>query len=548
MEIIVTRDHEFKRDKIKNHLVELANKYKNIPGAMFGAGLVATMVSEAAPVTFVTKGGLLFISGNGFTPIGAAIYAVPFAIASWKAISSAKRLTELVLTNTITTALYKDVDHVPTRLWDVSNNKVVYTNSIWFASYHAISHTWHKHDKSIRLPGMNWDAIGISDEELENTRIFLTKCNVKYAWIDNLCINQTDEVERGHELKKMGAFYANCKSTIIFPHGLGCFKPIVDESGVGPWFNRVWTLQELMASHNPKFVVYHSENILLGANCIRNILTDAITSLMDINTKNMCLGALEDLTIHGTVGMTIVDAVYQSFCRNVTKEEDRVYGILGFMGSRSDAIEVKIGEGLDYAIGELRKVLTPEEHVNMAVLTTSKISVSTMTKRYKTLAMLEELYVSNLRIDGDTMHCIAYVTRLSDSYHISEIGSKITFAEEDIANISVRLMKTTKYSHKPGRITAGKWCSCGKCIKKHSNTSTNFTSAINFVQYARTDNSFDSMWLIALFTTKMSFLENIHTCLVCSLDSGIYNKIGVAYVDKRIGNWGREEICVKNIW
>jgi hypothetical protein len=99
---------------------------------------------------------------------------------------------------------------------------------------------------------------------------------VLYVWADGVCINQLDDDEKGNQVQQMGRVYEVAHHTVIFlgeceaadeavlTNILSCYKrglvyPERDE-GIRvlkqilarPWFYRIWILQELVISHDPR--------------------------------------------------------------------------------------------------------------------------------------------------------------------------------------------------------------------------------------------------------------------------------------------------------
>ncbi|KAE9375132.1 HET-domain-containing protein [Stipitochalara longipes BDJ] len=96
------------------------------------------------------------------------------------------------------------------------------------------------------------------------------------VWADGVCINQQDNGEKGKQVQQMGQLYEIAHHTVIFLGEcdaateavlikmLDCYKngvmyPSSDEGIKAlkqilarPWFYRIWILQELIMSHDPK--------------------------------------------------------------------------------------------------------------------------------------------------------------------------------------------------------------------------------------------------------------------------------------------------------
>ncbi|CAN9445494.1 unnamed protein product [Alternaria sp. RS040] len=156
-------------------------------------------------------------------------------------------------------------------------------------AYEAISYVWGdaKHTVDVWCNGLQVPITGSLASALRN---FRHPSEPRLLWADALCINQKDDQEKGHQVKRMGQVYANAKCVLVW---LGCDSKNVAEdtfaliceanayfgvsfakagnntrrmelfeepypisidqdrwSGVVelfkfPWFKRVWTVQEV---------------------------------------------------------------------------------------------------------------------------------------------------------------------------------------------------------------------------------------------------------------------------------------------------------------
>jgi hypothetical protein len=146
-------------------------------------------------------------------------------------------------------------------------------------AYHALSYTWgpplntkeceddYKSDSHRLIKAvMTRDGQYTSTQELSITRN-LFECprvltSIDYIWIDAICINQEDNIERAIQVPLMGSIYANARQVIIWlgrdESNLEDFKWIheilypplsdyVDTNGIGA-FDKVWDAEEFDAN------------------------------------------------------------------------------------------------------------------------------------------------------------------------------------------------------------------------------------------------------------------------------------------------------------
>lgn len=86
------------------------------------------------------------------------------------------------------------------------------------------------------------------------------------VWFDALCINQTDDDEKSHEIPRMGAYYRLSAGCYITTHGIGTelgFKAADFKEPVPRWFTRVWTIQESIMPDKLSFIVEKFDGELL---------------------------------------------------------------------------------------------------------------------------------------------------------------------------------------------------------------------------------------------------------------------------------------------
>ncbi|KAJ1532467.1 hypothetical protein HK096_006627 [Nowakowskiella sp. JEL0078] len=131
------------------------------------------------------------------------------------------------------------------------------------AKYSIISHHWLDRktpQKKSYIEGAIESIYFSSQAECDMSLELIHKViqNEKYVWWDVLCLCRD-------ELIRMGAFYINAKVCYVFVDPIISIAARIVDSDLDPWkiknsslkwFNRVWTLQEMIMSRNLKFVSY----------------------------------------------------------------------------------------------------------------------------------------------------------------------------------------------------------------------------------------------------------------------------------------------------
>lgn len=85
-------------------------------------------------------------------------------------------------------------------------------------SYEALSYVWGDPNNTVNIR-CNGLRVAITVSLAESLRNFRHSSEPRVLWADALCINQNNNQEKGHQVKRMGEVYANAKRTLVW---LGC--------------------------------------------------------------------------------------------------------------------------------------------------------------------------------------------------------------------------------------------------------------------------------------------------------------------------------------
>ena len=146
--------------------------------------------------------------------------------------------------------------------------------------YTALSYTWG--DPNDRCPIMlNFREIQVTRNLEAALRHLRDERKLLQLWVDALCINQADDVEKGHQVRHMTEVYAKSNHTRIWlgeefensniamdfidqlqpnifedPNVLvsPAVWPALESLMTRPWWSRVWVLQEALMSTEPVFM------------------------------------------------------------------------------------------------------------------------------------------------------------------------------------------------------------------------------------------------------------------------------------------------------
>lgn len=251
-------------------------------------------------------------------------------------------------------------------------------------AYAILSHTWLPDDEEVTFaalhtPSIRWrDVPGAlkidylcqqaADDELD------------WAWIDTCCIDKTNSVELSEAINSMFRWYQKAQI---------CYAYLVDvdeELGISllqsRWWNRAWTLQELVA---PAKVSFYDRNWhLLGT---KADLAKVISSRSGIDSET-----LQDAT---TMHVKSV-ACKMSWAANraATRTEDLAYSLLGILGV---SLSIQYGEGMAAFSRLQKKILNSSNDQSLFVWGFAPHSLNEAIERLRpidkrdSLAMLDDV-------------------------------------------------------------------------------------------------------------------------------------------------------------
>ena len=123
-----------------------------------------------------------------------------------------------------------ELGRLPKRVIDVgsvSSEPRIYLSDRERVPYAALSYCWG-HDRNIRLLSKNIDAytqclpLASLPPTIADAILVARRVNVKYLWVDSLCILQDSEADLKQEISEMGDIYANTWFTIAAKDSPSC--------------------------------------------------------------------------------------------------------------------------------------------------------------------------------------------------------------------------------------------------------------------------------------------------------------------------------------
>ena len=181
--------------------------------------------------------------------------------------------------------------------------------------YAILSHRWGLDEEEVSFEDVSLSADLSHKKGFDKLKGFCREASsrgCRYGWVDTCCINKKDSVELGEAINSMYRWYQTSKTCIVY---------LVDvpqkQLTESEWFDRGWTLQELIA---PKVVSFfdHDWNFI-GAK------TDILS---DLSRKT---GISKGILDHTTKlsNYSIAQRMSWAAKRETMRVEDRAYSLMG---------------------------------------------------------------------------------------------------------------------------------------------------------------------------------------------------------------------------
>ena len=180
--------------------------------------------------------------------------------------------------------------------------------------YAVLSHRWGASEDEVSyedlISSSGCSRIGMA--KVQGFCKIALAANCRYGWADTCCINKGDPNELNEAINSMYMWYKTSKICIVYLEDVPR-KEFTDSE----WFDRGWTLQELIAPRHVSF--FNQQWSLIGTKA---------GLLADISSKTRIP---EDVLSHARKHTTCSVAQRMSWAakRKTTRVEDRAYSLLG---------------------------------------------------------------------------------------------------------------------------------------------------------------------------------------------------------------------------
>ncbi|KAG1728337.1 heterokaryon incompatibility protein-domain-containing protein [Suillus lakei] len=202
------------------------------------------------------------------------------------------------------------------------------------AKYAVLSHRWLDDGEPTYEEMKTGTATGPGYEKLKSFCEKAREYEMEFAWADTCCIDKSSSSELDESIRSMFRWYKNSAICIIH---LAQSEIIEDMMG-DEWYERGWTLQELLAPNTIKFFNMHWRSMT----CHHND-KESPSPILEILTRET--GIPCDVLECFTASPTSVDQrMAWAARRKTTRAEDLAYSLMGIFDV---SLRIAYGEGGD---------------------------------------------------------------------------------------------------------------------------------------------------------------------------------------------------------
>jgi hypothetical protein len=212
-----------------------------------------------------------------------------------------------------------------------------------YPEYAVLSHRWSGTEMNIRdLQDGKASLREVGYKKMVLTCAQAEADGIDYIWIDTFCIDKESSAELSESINSMFAWYKRAKVCYAFMADVTCQGDgrRNDDFDRSEWFERGWTLQELIA---PKEVVFYSKD------------WKEIGTRSKMASRLSCITKVDEGVLTGVIELRYVSiAKRMSWAadRKTTRKEDIAYCLAGLFGVNMATL---YGEGSEKAYRRLQE-------------------------------------------------------------------------------------------------------------------------------------------------------------------------------------------------
>jgi hypothetical protein len=228
---------------------------------------------------------------------------------------------------------------------DGSLSLIEYIDNKPITPYGILSHTWLLAGDEVTFKDM-LESRGMEKKGYAKITFCAEQAQrdgLKFFWVDTCCIDKSQSSELNEAITSMYRWYQTAAKCYVYLRDVRCnihSRSTVEEAiRRSRWFERGWTLQELLAPRVVEF--YNEKGDFLGD---RSSLCELIAQCTNIPPSALTGTTMSEFDVE--LRLSWMKG------RRTTKEEDKAYALLGIFGVAMTAI---YGEGYDNAFARLNR-------------------------------------------------------------------------------------------------------------------------------------------------------------------------------------------------
>lgn len=213
--------------------------------------------------------------------------------------------------------------------------------------YAILSHTWEG-DTEVSFQEITNRTKNVESklgfEKISRSCQIAREYGYEYMWIDTCCINKESNAELAEALNSMYKWYKNAKTCFIYLADVIQSKSRTKELQRlvhSRWLTRGWTLQELLASSNRRYITSRWKETRWGNEAYDNAISKETGIRLSLLQGHLSITAV-----------SVAERMSWASERQTGKEEDLAYCLLGIFDV---SMPIIYGEGLKKAFRRLQE-------------------------------------------------------------------------------------------------------------------------------------------------------------------------------------------------